>query len=47
MQGEDAYQQMMTRLGENTEYLDGTDYEAVRVRQSDDYRELAQSLLEQ
>lgn len=44
MQEEAAYQQIMTRLGENTEYLDGVDYEAVRIQQSNDYRELAQSL---
>jgi len=45
LQEEAAYKQMMTRLGENTEYLDGDDYEAVRVQQAEDYRELAQSLL--
>ena len=47
MQQEGAYQQLMARLGENTEYLDGTDYQAIRIRQSDDYRELAESLLVQ
>ena len=28
-------------------HLDGTDYQAIRIRQSDDYRELAESLLVQ
>ena len=37
----------MARLGENTEYLDGADYQAIRMQQSDDYRELAESLLVQ
>ncbi len=46
MQDEPAYLQMMAQLGENTEYLDGDDYEAVRIQQAQDYRELAQSLLE-
>jgi tripartite-type tricarboxylate transporter receptor subunit TctC len=47
MQQEQGYQRMMNRLGENTEYLDGTAYEAVRVQQSSDYRELAGSLFSQ
>ncbi len=47
MQQEGAYQQLMARLGENTEYLDGADYQAIRMQQSDDYRELAESLLVQ
>jgi len=47
MQEDEAYRQMMTQLGENTEYLDGADYEAVRIQQSNDYQELAQSLLDQ
>ena len=46
MQEEDAYHQMMEQLGENTEYLDGEDYELVRMQQSNEYRELAESLLE-
>lgn len=45
MQAEEAYQDLMAQLGENTEYLDGVDYELVRRQQSDDYRELAESLL--
>ena len=47
MQEDEAYRQMMTQLGENTEYLDGADYEALRIQQSNDYQELAQSLLDQ
>jgi len=34
----------MRRLGENTEYLDGADYEAVRIEQSREYRELVQAI---
>jgi len=45
MQDEPVYLQMMAQLGENTEYLDGDDYEAVRQQQARDYRELVQSLL--
>ena len=44
---QEEYQQMMAQLGENTEYLDGAAYEAVRVQQSSDYRELAESLIAQ
>ena len=47
IQEEEAYQQLMAQLGENTEYLDGADYQAVRIQQSNDYRELADSLLVQ
>jgi len=47
VQAEEAYQELMDQLGENTEYLDGVDYELVRRQQSNDYRELAESLLEQ
>ncbi len=43
MQQETAYQEMMSQLGENTEYLDGKAYEAIRIQQSRDYRELANS----
>ena len=46
MQDEPVYRQMMARLGENTEYLDGDDYEAVRRQQARDYEELVRSLLE-
>ena len=47
MQQEQGYQRMMAQLGENTEYLDGVAYEAVRIQQSSDYRELAESLIVQ
>ena len=47
MQEEEGYQRLMAQLGENTEYLDGGDYQAVRIQQSNDYRELAESLLGQ
>ena len=46
IQEEPAYQALMAQLGENTEYLDGADYQAVRIQQSHDYRVLAESLLE-
>ena len=46
MQDEPGYRQMMTRLGENTEYLDGGDYELVRRQQARDYAELVRSLQE-
>ena len=46
MQDEPVYLQMMAQLGENTEYLDGDDYEAVRQQQARDYAELVRSLLE-
>ena len=46
MQEEPVYLQMMAQLGENTEYLDGDDYEAVRRQQARDYAELVRSLLQ-
>ena len=46
MQDEPVYLQMMAQLGENTEYLDGDDYEPVRRQQARDYEELVRSLLE-
>ena len=47
MQDEPGYRQMMSQLGENTEYLDGDDYELVRRQQARDYEELIRSLLAQ
>ena len=46
MQDEPVYRQMLAQLGENTEYLDGDDYEPVRRQQARDYEELVRSLLE-
>ena len=47
MQDQPGYRQMMAQLGENTEYLDGDDYELVRRQQARDYEELIRSLLAQ
>ena len=44
MQDEPLYRQMMAQLGENTEYLDGQDYEEVRRQQARDYAVLVRSL---
>ena len=46
MQDEPVYRQMLAQLGENTEYLDGDDYEPVRRQQARDYEELVRLLLE-
>jgi tripartite-type tricarboxylate transporter receptor subunit TctC len=44
LQTDEAYLAAMRRLGENTEYMDGADYEAVRTEQSREYRELVQAI---
>jgi len=44
LQTDESYLAAMRRLGENTEYLDGADYEAVRIEQSREYRELVQAI---
>ena len=45
---EDAdYLATMSRLGENTEYMDGEDYEAVREQQAKDYAALASAIAAQ
>jgi len=45
LQGDEAYQAAMARLGENMEYLAGPDYEVVRRQQSAEYAELAATLI--
>ena len=42
MQDEPLYRQMMAQLGENTEYLDGDDYELVRRQQARGLRGIGQ-----
>ena len=44
LQTDESYLAAMRRLGENTEYMDGADYEAVRIEQSREYRELVQAI---
>ena len=44
LQTDESYLAAMRRLGENTEYMDGADYEAVRIEQSLEYRELVQAI---
>jgi len=44
LQADNAYLAAMRRLGENTEYMDGLDYEAVRIEQSREYGELVQAI---
>ncbi len=44
LQTDEAYLASMRRLGENTEYMDGADYEAVRIEQAREYRELVQAI---
>jgi tripartite-type tricarboxylate transporter receptor subunit TctC len=44
LQTDESYLAAMRRLGENTEYMDGADYEAVRIEQSREYRELMQAI---
>ena len=45
LQTDEAYLAAMRRLGENTEYMDGEDYEPVRVEQSREYRELVRAIV--
>jgi tripartite-type tricarboxylate transporter receptor subunit TctC len=44
IQKDEDYRQAMTRLGENTEYMDGTEYERLRPAQAEEYRRLIASL---
>ncbi|HEX9875261.1 MAG TPA: tripartite tricarboxylate transporter substrate binding protein [Gammaproteobacteria bacterium] len=44
LQSDPAYLAAMAQLGENTEYMDGVEYEAERVAQSREYEALAHSL---
>jgi tripartite-type tricarboxylate transporter receptor subunit TctC len=44
LQSDEDYLAAMRRLGENTEYLDGSDYEIVRLEQQSEYRELVQAI---
>ncbi|HEY5623450.1 MAG TPA: tripartite tricarboxylate transporter substrate binding protein [Gammaproteobacteria bacterium] len=44
LQEDEQYLAAMHRLGENTEYLDGADYEQVRLEQQRDYRELVDAI---
>ncbi len=44
LQTNEAYLAAMRRLGENTEYMDGVDYEAVRIEQAREYRELVRAI---
>ena len=44
LQSDEAYLAAMRRLGENTEYMDGVDYEAVRIEQSREYGELVRAI---
>jgi tripartite-type tricarboxylate transporter receptor subunit TctC len=44
LQTDEAYLAAMRRLGENTEYMDGADYEAVRLEQSREFRELVEAV---
>lgn len=44
LQTDESYLAAMRRLGENTEYMDGADYEAVRIEQSREYRDLVQAI---
>ena len=44
LQTNEDYLAAMRRLGENTEYMDGADYEAVRLEQAREYRELVRAI---
>ncbi len=44
LQADEAYLAAMRRLGENTEYLDGADYENVRLEQQREYHDLVQAI---
>lgn len=44
MKEDKTYQNLLKKLGENNVYLDGADYEALRVRQADSYKSLVQTL---
>lgn len=47
LQEDAGYQATMAQLSENTEYMDGADYEAVRRQQASDYGELARAIAAQ
>ncbi len=47
LQGDAPYLAAMRRLGENTEYMDGVDYEAVRIEQAREYSELVRAIVGQ
>jgi tripartite-type tricarboxylate transporter receptor subunit TctC len=44
LQTDEAYLAAMQNLGENTEYLDGLEYEQVRLEQQREYRQLIESI---
>lgn len=44
LQTDEAYLAAMQNLGENTEYLDGLEYEQVRLKQQREYRQLIESI---
>jgi len=44
LQSNEDYQAAMQQLGENTEYMDGDAYEAERLNQSSEFRELVQAI---
>jgi len=46
LQRDPDYQAAMAQMGENTEYMDGTAYEAERIALSNEYAELAQAIAE-
>ena len=44
LQEDKTYKRMMSRLGEDTNLMDGADYEKERPVQSDAYKELVESM---
>jgi len=46
LQRDPDYQAAMAQMGENTEYMDGVDYEAERIALGREYAELAQAIAE-
>jgi tripartite-type tricarboxylate transporter receptor subunit TctC len=44
LQEDKTYQRMMGRLGEDTNLMDGAEYEKLRPMQSDSYQELVKSM---
>jgi tripartite-type tricarboxylate transporter receptor subunit TctC len=44
MQEDKTYNRLMGQLGEDTDYLDGPDYQKLRAKQAEEYRALVKKL---
>ncbi|CAN0357458.1 unnamed protein product [Discosporangium mesarthrocarpum] len=44
LKGDKTFQRLMSRLGESADIIDGAEYEVIRQKQSNEYKELVESL---